>query len=819
MDKKADSANGSGRPRKNIWYTLIRIIKIMTLLLFMVVLFSGGAAAGYVASLVKSDPVRSYNEIYNKINNNNLTGFAYFRDKSLIGQLQTEEDRQLVSLDQVSPHFIDAIISAEDRYFYQHHGVVPSSIARAGLQQLSGSSVQTGGSTLTQQLIKQTILSPKQTMDRKFKEIFLALRTERMFTKDQILTAYINKMYLGQKYGSNLYGIETAANSIFGVSAKQLNIAQSAYLAGMFQAPYSYSPFKKPGGLKAGTEREKYVLSRMLEDHKISQSEYEDALKYNIGAHLNTKPKEKAFDKYPYLTVEIEDRAAAELLKQDMDKNPDLKKQNYQTLLEDKKKEIRQGGYHIYTTIDKNLYDKMQRIGSNPDNFGPNLTYYIGNKKWANQPEQVGAVLVQNKTGAILGMIEGRGFQGQQFSHVTHPRQPGSTMKPLSAYAPALELGLVQPASIIDDSPIDINGWQPKNDDLNWHGGVTARQALASSYNIPAIKTYLKTGINESLAYVRKMGVTTLTNEDNYAPSGVIGGLTQGLTVEQITNAYATFANQGNFVHSYMIERIENSNHEVIYQHKTNSLPVFSPQTAWLITDMMRSVVQEGTASGVIPNYIGKEDVAGKTGTTSDNKDKWFVGYSPDVSIGVWVGFDQPYTIPHYSYYRAQNIWGKIFSTVINTEPELSPASHKMSMPAGIVQRTVDLRNGKLASGNSGPVTTDYFNEKYVPQEYSNEPAPVQTTDPGTTSKTADPAKQPGPNNPSNTPPADNGGNTGAQKQSQQQADSKQNPAVHKTTEPPPAQTNKSGAGQHKATKHQHTTHTTHAAHAAHTAH
>ncbi|WCK56754.1 penicillin-binding transpeptidase domain-containing protein [Aneurinibacillus sp. Ricciae_BoGa-3] len=405
-------------------------------------------------------------------------------------------------------------------------------------------------------------------------------------------------------------------------------------------------------------------------------------------------------------------------------------------------------------------------------------------------------------------MIEGRGFKSQQFSHVTHPRQPGSTMKPLSAYAPALELGLVQPASIIDDSPIDINGWQPKNDDLNWHGSVTARQALAYSYNIPAIKTYLKTGIKESLAYVRKMGVTTLTNEDNYAPSGVIGGLTQGLTVEQITNAYATFANQGNFVHSYMIERIENSDHQVIYQHKTDSAPVYSPQTAWLITDMMRSVVHEGTASGIIPNYIGNEDVAGKTGTTSDNKDKWFVGYSPDISIGVWVGFDQPYAIPHYSYYRAQKIWGKIFSTVINTEPQLSPASHKMAMPAGIVERTVDLRNGKLASGNSGPVTTDYFNEKYVPQEYSNEPSPVQASDLGTTGKSAvpanpaDPGKQPGSITPPNTGGADNGSHSGTQTQNQQ---------------PSPAHPNKSGTGEHQTPKHQqHTGHGSHAAHANH---
>ncbi|WP_051330847.1 transglycosylase domain-containing protein [Aneurinibacillus terranovensis] len=763
MEKQTESSNSSRKPGKNIWKTLITIVKVFTFLFLMGVLFAGGAATGYVASLVKSDPVRSYNEINSKLNTNNLTGFAYFRDNTLIGQLRTDEDRRLVTADKVSPHLIDAIISTEDKYFYEHHGVVPSAIMRAGIQQVTGSSVQTGGSTLTQQLIKQTILTPKQTMDRKFKEIFLALRVERMFTKEQILNAYINKMYFGKSAnGSNVYGVEAAARGIFGVDAKDLNIAQSAYLAGMLQAPSNYIPFRK-SGLKAGLQRQKVVLTRMLENNKITRAEYEDALTYDIAAHL-AKPKEKAYEKYPYLMMEIEQQAAEALVNQDIAQNPDLKKENTRALIEEKRKEILQGGYHIYTTIDQKLYTKMQAIGSDPNNFGPNRTYWVNGKKFSNQPEQVGATLIQNKTGAILGMIEGRDFDSQQYSHTMHPRQPGSSMKPIAAYAPALEEGLVQPASVIDDGPININGWQPKNDGGNWHGAVTARQALTWSYNIPAIKTYLKTGIKPSLAYVRKMGVTTLTDVDNEVASGVIGGLTYGLTVQQITNAYATFPNKGNYIPAYMIERIENSDHQVVYQHQINSTRVFSPQTAWLITDMLRNVVHEGTASGVIPDYIGNEDVAGKTGTTQDDKDKWFVGYSPDVSIGVWVGYDTPTTIPKSRSKDALNIWGKIFSTVTQTEPELSPASHKMEMPDGIVRVTVDKRNGKLATSDvskAGYGITDYFNEKYVPTEYSNEVTTASPL-PGTTA----PANPNGGSTPAPSPNANN----------QQQPGNQQNP-------------------------------------------
>ncbi|WP_276913806.1 transglycosylase domain-containing protein [Aneurinibacillus aneurinilyticus] len=695
MEKQNGSANTSDKPRrkKSFWHTLLATFQVLAILFFMGVLFAGGTAAGYVASLVKSDPVRSYNEIYQKISANNLTGFAYFKDKTMIGQLVTQEDRRLVSHKEVSPHLIDAIISTEDKYFYEHNGIVPTAIARAAIQQATNSSVQTGGSTLTQQLIKQTILSPKVTPERKFKEIFLALRMERMFSKDQILDAYINRMYFGKNANdSKVYGVQAAAKGIFGVDAKNLNIAQSAYLAGMLQAPSSYIPFKEKG-LKLGKERQKVVLGRMLENGKINKQQYDEALAYDIKAHL-AKPSPKAFEKYPYLMMEIEERAAKILLDQDFEKNPELKNDSYSKLLEEKRIAVRQGGYHIHTTIDKKIYEEMQKIAADPNNFGPEKPPINGKR----MPEQVGAILIQNKTGAILGMMEGRSFKIENTSHVTAPRQPGSSIKPIGVYAPAIEEKIISPNStVVDEETVFPGNWTPKNYGGSFKGPMSVRSALAQSRNIPAVKIYYETGVRKSLAYVKKMGVSTIEDNDYYLPTA-LGGFTRGISVEEITNAYATFANSGNFIDAYLIERIDNSEGETIYQHQVKPTPVFSPQTAWMMTDMMRDVVTGGTARKVARYTMGR-DVAGKTGTTQEDGDKWFVGYTPDISLGVWVGYDKKYKLSRGSHDNAMNIWGKTFSSVLKINPDLSPAGNYMKRPPDT--STAAIYNANLAASKN----------------------------------------------------------------------------------------------------------------------
>lgn len=728
-----DAAGNNKKKQHSFWRMLSIVIQVMIVIGLMGVTFAGAAAAGYVAYLVKDDPVRSYETIYNQIfNDYSLTGFAYFNDQSSIGQLRAEEDRRLVHKDEVSSDLINAVIATEDRYFEEHHGVVPKSVIRAALQDVSNSDLQTGGSTLTQQLIKNTILSSEVTHERKAREILLALRIERMFSKDQILEAYLNEIYFGKNAnGSNIYGIKAAAKGIFDKTPLELNLAEAAYLAGIPQSPYTYSPFTSEG-YKRGKERQAYVLGRMLDQGYINQTQFDEAINYDIKANL-AKPATRAYSKYPFLMMEIEERAAKVLADQHLAESgkikEDIGKEEYRELLEEMRKEILSKGYHIYTTIDPKIHQIMNEIASDPKNFGSNRNYtvrYNGQeKKVENALEEVGGVMIDNDTGAILGMIGGRDFNVEQTNHATVPRQPGSAMKPLAAYGPAFEEGKLQPASIIDDVPIVLpDGTQGRHIPANWdnkfHGLITAREALKWSYNIPAIQTYLDVKIPNALDYVKKMGVTTLVDSDNHAATGVIGGLTYGLTVEEITNAYATFANYGSFVDAYLIERIENNDKQVIYQHESQPVPVFSEQTAYLMTDMMRTVVSGGTGTS-IRNFVGRSrDVAGKTGTTNKQYDLWFIGYTPSITMGVWTGYDEPYSLPNSSSRRPMEVWGKVMSKVFEAYPDLSPKDAKFKQPNGIVNRSVCNKSGKLPSElckEAGWVISDIFNKKYVPTE------------------------------------------------------------------------------------------------------
>ncbi|MBE3554201.1 MAG: transglycosylase domain-containing protein [Thermicanus sp.] len=736
---------------------LLIVLKVLALLFFLGLFMVGGVAFGFVASIVKDQKVLSYEEMKQNIETNYLTGFAYFNDGTLIGKLPAEQDRRLVTLKEISPYVIDALISTEDKQFYSHHGVSLRGTARAIFQQFTGSEIQTGGSTITQQLVKQTLLEEsyrkeisgeykgdqlrKLKYNRKLNEIFLALRLERFFTKDQILEAYLNEMYFGKSArGSNLYGIQSAAKGIFGVDAKDLNLPQAAYLVGMLQNPGYYLPFKDKT-LEEGLNRMKHVLEEMKQDGKITQAQYDEAIKYDIKAHLSSKEdSQSALDKYPFLLFEILERSAQalveeDLIKQGYDINQIYSKENkdlYNDLLERKKKDILTKGYNIYTTIDKKLYDAFQAYAANPKNFWSNKTYTakVGGKtiKVENAPQQLGAVLIDNKTGAILASIGGRDFKIEQTNHTASPRQPGSAMKPILAYAPAFETGvLLGPESPIDDSPIVLNYGKsnehtPLNYDNKFHGIMSAREALKKSWNVPAIRVYLKVGIPEAQDFAKTMGITTLTEKDLQAQTGVIGGLERGVTVEELTNAYATFANGGTFIDAYLINRITTHDGQEIYKHRTVSKPVYSPETAYMITDMMRTVYQTGTGAAVrnmVEKVSGKHDFAGKTGTTNDANDLWFVGYSPSISLGVWTGFDIPYSMGR-DQTRAKILWAGLMNETLKVKPDLSPKDLTFEKPPGIVNLAICSKSGELPSDldrEAGTVITGMFNKANLPTE------------------------------------------------------------------------------------------------------
>ncbi|MFC4598809.1 transglycosylase domain-containing protein [Cohnella hongkongensis] len=704
---------------------------VLWLILFGILagLVGAGAVAGFVASLVHEEPIRDRAFIEQKINENAITGFVYFNDGTPIGQMRTEEDRRPVTYDQIPQIIIDAVVSIEDKNFFTHPGVDTNGLLRAVKQQLLNESVQTGGSTITQQLARWVFLTLDQTSSRKAKEIFLSLRLERYLTKEEILTAYLNKVPYGNgSNGYQVFGIKAASKGIFGIDRlDQLNIAQAAYLAGVPQLPSLHSAFNGKGefnqkNFDRAVKRQKLVLSRMLEENKITKAQYEEALAFDLYKSL-AKPTEKAYNTYPYLMLEVE-RQAAELLvlKQNPDlTREDLKKKENSGLIEEARAQLLRGGYRVKTTIDKKVYNLMHDIAEDPENFAPDHP--------TKGVEQVAAVMIDHKTGAILGMIEGRDFHIEQMNFATQMvRQPGSAMKPVAAYLPAIDKGLIQPASVLDDSPIILKngggGYHiPKNSNNRYSGLVTARQALNSSYNIPALKIFLeKVGIQDSWEFVRSLGITTLVEEDNEAQTGVIGGLKYGTSVEELTNAYAAIANKGVFNDAYLIEEIRDANNQIVHKHELEPKRVVSEQSAYLMTDMLRTVVTNGTATTLMSQFKNYKNIpiVGKTGTTQNYSDVWFEGYTPDITLGVWVGHEKViHTLSSNSHGRARSIWAKIMNEVTEAKPELFPTS-SFEKPKDIVSMTVSSVSGKLPTDltrQAGKLVTDIFNRKFIPTE------------------------------------------------------------------------------------------------------
>ncbi|MDF2927334.1 MAG: carboxypeptidase [Paenibacillaceae bacterium] len=693
---------------------------------------AGGVAFGYLASVLKDDPIRSEEFIREQIHQNIITGFVYFNDQTPIGQLRSEEDRRLAEMTDIPQLVVDATLSIEDKSFNEHFGVDMNGLLRAVKQKLLNEEVQTGGSTITQQVARRVFLSLDRELTRKFKEIFLAIRMERILSKDEILLAYLNKIPYGNgSNGYTVYGIKAAAKGLFDKDdLNELNIAQAAYLAGLPQLPSNYSAFSGKGefdsaGFGRAVKRQQLVLKRMLEENKINQEQYEEALAFDMKSSM-AKSSAKAYTTYPYLMMEVERRAAEAMVQvqyPDLKLDTDSKKTAYNEAVKDSLSQLLRGGYHIYTTIDKTLYDSMQAIAQNPKNFTPNIA---GKDK--DGIEQIGAVMIDNKSGAILGMMEGRDFYTEQLNHVTQGfRQPGSTMKPIAAYIPAMEKGAIQPASIIDDAPIVLTDGQkgfhiPENWNNKFHGLVTARHALNQSYNLPALKLFLyQVGIKEAWDYAAKMGITSIVKEDSVAQTGVIGGLHKGVNVEEMTNAYTTLPNQGVFYDAFLIDRIVDSNGKVIYAHELKPNRVYSEQTAYLMTDMLRTVITSGTATDIMKNfkYYKKVAVSGKTGSTQDDADAWFVGYTPDITVGVWAGYDQPVTklSKGVGTKRAMNVWSLVMNETYEKKPELF-AKTAFDKPADIVQMTVSSVSGKLPNElttGAGKSVTDMFNKKFVP--------------------------------------------------------------------------------------------------------
>ncbi|WP_208585851.1 transglycosylase domain-containing protein [Gracilibacillus suaedae] len=716
--------------------------------------FVAGLGAGYFASLVDDEEIQTEEQMASAIYNYEETSELYFANNEFLSDVSSELLRDETSLENVSEYAQNAVIATEDEYFETHNGIVPKAIFRAMFQEITNSSTKSGGSTLTQQIVKNQILTNEVSFERKAKEMLLAMRLERFFEKDDILEAYLNIVPFGRNAsGQNIAGIQTAADGIFGVNAEDLNLPQAAFIAGLPQSPSYYTPFLNGGGLKSeeglepGLNRMQSVLSRMLEAGYINDEEYQDALEYDIVADFK-EPEDSVLEKYPYLMRELQDRAVDILVevlaeqdgytKEDLESS-DILQEEYEIRAS---REIGSNGYKIHSTIDKEIYDVFQKVAREYDNYGRDKLARNENtnepimiedpdtgemKQLGEQPVQVGSVLIENSTGKILSFVGGRDFEKSQQNHATNvARQFGSTMKPIAGYGPAMELGVVQPGSVIADVAKTYgDDYTPGNYSQRYYGLTSVREALYRSHNATAVSVFNEIrGPELARNFLWKMGLEDITETQTSLAATVLG--TIELTVEDNTNAYATFGNLGEFVEGYMIEKIETKDGEVIYQHESEPTEVFSPQTSYLMIDVMRDVLTRGTGTAARANLANKSvDWAGKTGTTNDYRDTWFIATNPNVTLSSWMGYDYRQKLDRDGYSTRNNtFWAKLVNAATEVRPELMAPSEKFERPGGIVSRSYCAVSGLLPSDECselGLVQSDIYNADYLPskEDYS----------------------------------------------------------------------------------------------------
>jgi penicillin-binding protein 1A len=588
MDKeRSDSPKNGRRSSKN------GNSKITVIILIVFVVMITGAGLGFLTASIHTMPSLK-DEIRPAASSQ-----IYDVNGKLINTVHSVENRVPVSINKIPKNLQDAFVAAEDARFYQHIGIDPRGIMRAVWSNITDRGVSEGGSTITQQLAKNALLSQERTLKRKIQEAILALQIERQYSKNEILELYLNQIYFGQ----GAYGVQSAATVYFGKNVEDLTLAECAMLAGIPKSPNYYSPFNN---LKAATERQATVLDQMVKYNFINSSTGVQAksakLKLAVRSTQSESNAKTASYFIDYVTQYLIDRYGADAVYKD--------------------------GLKVYTTLDLDMQEAaeeaMQKLPSvRVDSNG------------LQQP-QGALVAIDPRTGYIKAMVGGRG--NDQFNRaVLAERQPGSAFKPF-VYLAALEGGMT-PSSIIEDSKISFGNWTPMNYDEKFHGSVSLRTALEQSLNVPTVKIANQTGVDKPLYYAQQMGISTLVlqgsvNDRNLAMS--LGGLTRGVTPLEIASAYGVLANQGIHVDPITVIKIVDRNGKTLEQVASKEKAVVNERSAYILTDMLRGVINNGTGGAA---NIGRP-AAGKTGTTNDYKDAWFVGFTPDLVASVWIGYD-----------------------------------------------------------------------------------------------------------------------------------------------------------------------------------
>ena len=628
----------------------------------------------------------------------NSTSFIYYTDiygtEHELEQIQTAENRIWLDADQIAPVMKDAIVSIEDERFYSHHGVDVKRTAGATigyvLSKVGIGNASYGGSTITQQVIKNITNEKDATPTRKIKEMMRAIALENELTKDEILTLYLNIVY----FANGCNGVEAAANVYFDKHASELTIEEAASIAGITQFPSQFDPYVHPDN---NIEKRNTVLAKMLELGYITQLEYEIAVSSDLN--LNYDYIENGSDVSSYFVDQVISDVIADL----------QTRRGYSS--EFAEQQVYNGGLKIYATVDLNIQETLNEVYESTEGFPV-----------TGMGAQSAMVIMDPYTGQVKGLVGGLGEKTdvRGFNRATQARrQPGSSIKPLSVYGPAVDMGKISPVTIVKDEPITIghDNWKPKNSYNDFYGDMTVREAVARSSNIPAVNVLEKVGISTSFGYLQnKFHLSNLSEDDKNYSSLSLGGLTNGVSPLEMAAAYSVFVNGGKYIKPYTYTKVVDSAGQEILTNSADSSQSISAAAAYITSDLLSAVVNDsvGTARGAsldsgMPTY-------GKTGTTDDDIDKWFVGFTPYYVGAVWYGFDSPSSI------KAAGVSGNPCITVWKNVMDNIHSGlmvKQLERPTNVVEATVCLRSGMLATSTCNAVTS-YFVDGDQPKTLCN---------------------------------------------------------------------------------------------------
>jgi len=762
----------------------LKIVRFLLWSLLFIIVCGGFTITGVYFYLSKSLPKISSLTDYRPP----IITTVFSDDNKKIAEFYKER-RVVVPMSDMPQMLVNAFIAAEDSRFLKHKGIDFFSIVRAFLKNIEAGTIVQGGSTITQQVTKSFLLTPEKSYTRKMKEVILAYRIDKTFTKKEILFLYLNQIYLGH----GAYGVEAASENYFGKSAKELNLAECAVLAGLPQAPSRYSPFRYPEKAK---QRQIYALNRMVEEGYISNIQATEA----INLTLDIKPRRNWFiheapfyteyirryieKKYGPNTLYKEGLKIYTPINIEMQKTARIEIEKGLLSL-DKRRGYRGPLKHIameeIETFSQELQNKLEKkplleggevtgVVISLDNIKNTATVRMGNTlgiikikdmRWARKPDpevayyesriehpgdvlktgdiilvkiktndsdiwglsleqkpdtQASLICIENKTGLVKAMIGGRNYRESQFNRAIQSiRQPGSAFKPI-IYAAALDKGYT-PASIIIDSPIVFKDterdftWKPKNYGEKFYGPTLFRDALAKSRNVVTIKILKNIGIDYAIDYAKKLGITSKLSRNLSIALG-----SSGVSLLEIVRAYSVFANLGYLVEPVFITKIVDRHGNIVEERKFEKKKVIDESTAYIMTNLLESVVKYGTGRRI---RALNRPAAGKTGTTNNLHDAWFVGYTPSYITGTWVGFDDEISLgkSETGSKTASPIWLGFMRNILEDQPV-----KVFKMPKGVVFSKIDGKTGKLPVPESEKIIFECFKEGTVPTEYTKKP-------------------------------------------------------------------------------------------------